>query len=123
MGILSEIFTMNGRISRIPYSRDMLILWFFALIVGQVFDFIMENNGLNLILLMIMWGLLLSTSVGGFMLSVRRLHDMNKRGWFMFIMIIPYALEIPYAYIFFQLYLCLAPGTVGSNRYGEDPLL
>ena len=61
-------------------------------------------------------------NVGGFMLSVRRLHDMNKRGWFMFIMIIPYALEILYAYIFFQLYLCLAPGTVGSNRYGEDPL-
>jgi uncharacterized membrane protein YhaH (DUF805 family) len=40
--------------------------------------------------------------------GVRRMHDVNKSGWY---------LLIP----FYNLYLAVTAGTVGPNEYGEDP--
>lgn len=40
--------------------------------------------------------------------SVRRLHDVNKSGWF-------------YLVPFYNLYLLCIDGTRGENAYGEDP--
>ncbi len=45
--------------------------------------------------------------------SVLRLHDTNRSAtWLLFILI---------SWPLFFLILCLAPGTVGPNRYGEEP--
>jgi uncharacterized membrane protein YhaH (DUF805 family) len=40
--------------------------------------------------------------------GVRRMHDVDKSGWF---------LLVP----FYNLYLSIQPGTVGPNRFGPDP--
>jgi|688.fasta_scaffold869316_2 uncharacterized membrane protein YhaH (DUF805 family) len=40
--------------------------------------------------------------------TIRRMHDSGKSGWFM---LVP----------FYNLYLVLKSGDVGSNQYGEDP--
>jgi uncharacterized membrane protein YhaH (DUF805 family) len=40
--------------------------------------------------------------------GVRRMHDVNKSGWFLLIPI-------------YNLVLALTPGTEGPNRYGTDP--
>ena len=50
------------------------------------------------------------------MLDIRRLHDVNKSGWFVLLTFIPAVTP------FFYLYLFLMPGTDGNNQYGENPL-
>ena len=46
---------------------------------------------------------------------VRRLHDIDRSGWWMLIALIPLL-----GWIVLFVFLCL-DGTFGSNRYGEDP--
>lgn len=48
--------------------------------------------------------------------SVRRLHDLNKSGWWYLISFIP-LIGIIILYIWFA-----TRGTVGANNFGEDPL-
>ncbi len=45
-------------------------------------------------------------------LAVRRLHDLNKSGWLLLLIL------LPAVNIFFILYLLLASGTPGPNRFG-----
>ncbi len=60
--------------------------------------------------------LMLPMVVSCYMNGIRRLHDMNKSGWLILVMFI---LVIN---IIFNWYLILRKGTLGSNRYGSDPL-
>ncbi len=48
--------------------------------------------------------------------GVRRLHDLDKSGWWMLINLIPVA-----GWIVFLFWAC-TKGTSGSNRFGPDPL-
>jgi uncharacterized membrane protein YhaH (DUF805 family) len=48
--------------------------------------------------------------------TIRRLHDTNKSGWYYFVVLIPLAGFI------ILLYFCALKGTVGPNRFGPDPL-
>lgn len=50
-------------------------------------------------------------------LSARRLHDRDKSAWWLLILLIPIAGPV---YLFIE--LALLKGTVGSNRFGEDPI-
>lgn len=50
------------------------------------------------------------------MLAVRRLHDLNLSGWYYLAFLIPVVGGL------FALYTLFAPGTVGANKYGADPL-
>lgn len=47
--------------------------------------------------------------IPGIAVGVRRMHDINKSGWYFF---------IP----FYNLYLCTVTGDVGKNQYGQDPI-
>ena len=47
--------------------------------------------------------------------TVRRLHDVNKSGWFYFIVF------IPLIGVFWLLVLLATEGDAGPNQYGEDP--
>ena len=65
-------------------------------------------------------GLLFLAIILGFMVprlavTVRRLHDVDKSGWFMFISLVP--LIGP---IVLLIFLC-TEGTKGENRYGPNP--
>jgi uncharacterized membrane protein YhaH (DUF805 family) len=53
--------------------------------------------------------------IQGIALSVRRLHDTNKSGWWLLLFLLP-ILGFIILIVFYVL-----PGTVGSNKYGEDP--
>ena len=48
--------------------------------------------------------------------TVRRLHDTNRRGWWYFILFVPFI-----GWIWFLVLLCLKE-TEGENRFGPDPL-
>ena len=47
--------------------------------------------------------------------AVKRLHDINRSGWYWLLFL------IPLVNIFFGLYLLFKDGTHGQNKYGEDP--
>lgn len=49
--------------------------------------------------------------------SIRRMHDKDKSGWWLLISFVP---VIGALYI---LYLFVTPGTTGDNRFGPDPLI
>ncbi len=49
-------------------------------------------------------------------IGVRRLHDANLSGWWVFVGLVPMVGQL-IALVFF-----LTPGTRGPNRYGDDPL-
>ena len=54
--------------------------------------------------------------VAGIMMLARRLHDLDKSGWWMLL------LFVPLVNILFYIYILFFKGTEGPNQYGEDPL-
>ena len=58
----------------------------------------------------------LALLIPGLAVAIRRLHDVNRSGWWFLIVFTIIG-------IFFLLYWYLQRGTQGTNRYGPDPLL
>lgn len=56
----------------------------------------------------------LATFLPGLAVTVRRLHDVGKSGWFYFIVL------IPIIGAFWLLYLLIKEGDQGTNSYGPD---
>ena len=54
---------------------------------------------------------------GSVMLGIRRLHDLDKSGWWYLL------LFVPLVNFFFALYMLFCKGTYGNNQYGPDPLM
>ena len=57
---------------------------------------------------------MLITVIPNLSVTVRRLHDVDKSGWFILLGLIPLV-------GFYLLYLYCQPGTAGPNRFGPDP--
>lgn len=131
---VEKIFSLKGRLNRKRYVLRALCLMCVAFIVILLLAFTMPSyfNSLsgygseaqriviNLILVCI-----------GIPLALRRLHDLNRSGWWLagyFInAAIPLSMPIvgmitgTYCFIL-SLYALFFKGTDGPNRYGEDPL-
>ncbi len=58
---------------------------------------------------------LLLVAFPGFAVTVRRLHDTDRSGWWILISCIPVIGP------FILLYFSFCAGTTGENRFGEDP--
>lgn len=94
--VLKKYAVFNGRARRKEH-------WLFALcsgIIQIILTQFVSEYAENFYLLMV---LVPSIAVG-----VRRMHDVNKSGWFLLIPI--------YSFV-----LACTDGTKGPNRYGEDP--
>lgn len=119
MGFLPEIFTIEGRINRLRYLKYQIILaLIFAVIVFAItFTFgLLTGNEESILVTLPTKVLTIIGGIGNLMLSVRRLHDLNRSGWFILVT------AVPFLNVIFILYLYLAPGTNGYNDYGADPL-
>jgi|LakMenEpi03Aug12_release.lakeMendotaPanAssembly.Ray.scaffolds.fasta_scaffold582020_2 uncharacterized membrane protein YhaH (DUF805 family) len=82
------------------------ILFLVAAQVSQTLGLLVQGvNGL------VSLGLL----IPGIAVSIRRLHDQDKSGWFILLAF------IPCAGIFIMLFFMLQEGTPGRNQYGPDP--
>lgn len=98
--VLKNYAQFNGRARRSEY-------WYFALFstlisVGlTVLDLVLETGFLNSLYSLAV--LIPSIAVG-----VRRMHDVNKSGWYLLIPI-------------YNLILACTDGTKGDNQYGADP--
>ena len=115
---LKKFAVFNGRSRRREYWMFFLfcvIVIFFATILdnafGITFNVAEENSGFGLIYLFSSLVLFIPTLA----VSVRRLHDIDKSGWFVFVIIIPLIGAIWF------LVMMITEGTKGTNQYGPDP--
>ncbi|PUV23048.1 DUF805 domain-containing protein [Sphingobacterium athyrii] len=106
----------EGRARRKEYWMFVLAVFvlFFALgIVGGILSVISDTLG------SLFYGIMglayLAILVPALAVTVRRLHDTNKSGWFIFVSLIPFVGGI---YLF---YLEILEGDKGPNQYGPDP--
>lgn len=119
MELLEKIYTVEGRLNRLRLLKYQIIWTLISMVVGFIIGFIggFVSGNPESVLVTVPTGIWsFVASIGSIMLSIRRLHDLNKSGWFILIIL------IPIVNIAFALYLWLVPGTVGRNQYGEDPL-
>jgi len=103
--VLQKSFTLQGRASRSEY-------WWFYLfyiimyIIAIAIDLSM-GTPLSLVMLLFIPGI--------FCVSCRRMHDLDKSGWWMLISLIPIIGG------FIVLFWLVSQGTEDSNYYGEVP--
>lgn len=104
----------SGRADRSEYWYFVLFQLIFA-IAAMLLD-----NMLHLTFGVLPYGALyllyaLASLVPSLAVAVRRLHDINKSGWYLLVSLIPIAGSI------WLLVLLVTKGTVGPNKYGVDP--
>lgn len=103
----------NNRAPRSEYWWFALFAWGVAIALS-VLDSLIFNNPSGYGIFSTIWGLaLLLPSIG---VGVRRLHDLDKSGWWLLISFIPIIGFIILVFWFIQ------QGTRGQNRFGADPL-
>jgi len=109
IGIFRKYAVFSGRARRKEYWMFYLFNFLVSFILGFIDGFYHGYSGtsmqgigvLNLIYSLIAF----LPSVG---VSIRRMHDVNKSGWFILVPI-------------YNLILLLTDGTRGDNRFGSDP--
>jgi len=103
-----NIFSTKGRIGRGTYFLWMLAIGFLMAGISFLpFPFLQEPN--------VSYALGLIIGFVCIFPSVRRLHDLNRSGWFWLCGL------IPIVNVFLGLFLLFVKGTEGSNDYGESP--
>ena len=116
--IKNNIFTTEGRLNRLRYIKYVLALvagtFLFSLIIFLVIFFIFGKDSIIGTLFQIAMSIF--AFAGHIMLQIRRLHDLDKSGWFALLSCIP---VINFC---FGIYLLFVKGTEGDNQYGKDPL-
>jgi len=124
---MTDYFSEKGRLNRWPYfSRYIgcIILFSLPILLLEASEYLGDFVVIIVFFVLIV-GLIPAMIISIFMLmqSIQRLHDLNKSGWYLLIL---FAYPIPYLgeiiVLGFVLYLFLAKGTSGPNRFGPDPL-
>ena len=98
--VLKKYAQFNGRARRSEYWYFTLfnvIIAVILMIAGTAMRFPLLNSIYSLAVL-----------IPGLAVGVRRMHDVNKSGWYIIIPI-------------YNLILACTDGTSGDNEYGEDP--
>ncbi|WP_196607176.1 DUF805 domain-containing protein [Pectinatus frisingensis] len=109
-------FSTHGRLNRKPYLIRRLKLFIGPVVLLSIIANVSKINILYEIFETLFLILIMLLFVSTFMLSVRRLHDLNHSGWFTVFMVIPILSLI------INVYMLFFSGTNGANDYGNDPL-
>ncbi|MBR2519581.1 MAG: DUF805 domain-containing protein [Selenomonadaceae bacterium] len=132
-GLYEMFLTWHKRLNRMRYFKRLLALGITATVLLMIIvattsntlspdaaivsgsinsdEFALSTGGSLLFMLVFF-----ASWVSHYMLMIRRLHDLNKTGWLALLVL------VPVVNVFFALYLLFAPGSVGANDYGADPL-
>ena len=119
MSIFNKIFTTEGRLNRKRYIIYMLA---FALAMAAAkfttscMATLLTGDPNGALVMGITLILAVIAGTGNVMLIIRRLHDLGKNGYFAIIAF------VPVIGLIFSVWLFCAPGQVGWNEYGADPL-
>lgn len=112
--VLQNYATFSGRARRSEYWYFVLFNIIFtvvAIILDKVLGITMQGIGYGPIYCLYA----LAVFLPGLAVSVRRLHDVGKSGWFFFIVLIPLLGAI------WLLVLMFSDGITGENEYGANP--
>ena len=110
---MKKFFNFRDRASRSEYWYFQLI---FAIISIPLFIYEDSFNDAHLIYSGVSGILVLILFIPALSVSVRRLHDINKSGWFVLISAIPFIGWIILAV------MLIDKGTLGKNKFGKYPL-
>ncbi len=116
-GIKEKYFRCDNRLNRKRFFMRHCVLWLTSLLIGAIIGFCcaafnLPAKSCNIISLI----LTLPLSISAIMLNIRRMHDMNKSGWWLLLVF------VPFINLLFVLYMFFAKGTQGSNRFGANPI-
>jgi len=106
---LSRYIDFNTRSSRSEYWFWVLFVILLSIVAGVIDNLLFGSSILGTLVTL---GLL----VPGIAVGVRRLHDIDRSGWWYLIALIPLIGALVLIYWFVQ------PGTPGSNEFGDNPL-
>ena len=117
---IKKYAVFSGRARRKEYWLFILlyaILGFIANVAGTIFGINYKmTGGIGVIIIpilpIILVFLLLLPGVG---VGIRRLHDTDRSGWWLLIVLVPFIGPI------WLLVLTVLDGTIGENRFGADP--
>ena len=105
---VSQYADFSGRARRTEYWMFVLFNAIFA-VLAALLDVFLETNG-------IIYGLyILAMLLPGLAVLVRRLHDVGKSGWMIFITLIPLIGGI------WLIVLLVTDSNPGDNEYGPNP--
>ncbi|AIO42295.1 DUF805 domain-containing protein [Burkholderia sp. AU19243] len=114
--VFNQYAKFEGRARRAEY-------WYFALLTGivslacQVLAAVgRETGAISLLLALVALIVSLALVLPSLAVTVRRLHDTGRSGWFLLIALIPIV-----GGILLLVWMC-SRGTNGPNRYGADPI-
>ncbi len=112
--VLRQYADFEGRARRQEY-------WMFALInfiitmIPYALGIAFADSSFGMIFMAIYFIYSLAVLIPGLAVAVRRLHDIDKSGWFLLIALIPIV-----GFIILLVWLA-TDGTRGRNRFGSDP--
>lgn len=105
LAVLKKYAIFDGRASMAEYWYFVLFYIIFGVLFSIIDAMLGISSGSDSVLVQIYQLVLFLPSIG---VAIRRMHDVNKSGWFVLIPI-------------YNLILTLTAGTVGPNKYGSDP--
>lgn len=113
--IQSMFLRYDNRLNRKRYIMRALALWAAVFVVTFILGLIASVTGIKMLNTL---GTIISiaSAIPGFMLVIRRLHDLDRPTWWCIGCI------IPLVNIVLAVYLLFFKGTTGFNQYGPDPL-
>ena len=111
MTLRGMLFSPKGQINRRRYW-----LYSLPLAIPTVAVSLMTPDSSSLLILPLAIAVFLAL-VPITILTIKRLHDLNRRGWWLLLLFVPYVGPIAGF-----LFLGCMPGTSGENYFGPDPL-
>jgi len=113
MTLRQALFSFQGRMCRRDYwSKGILVLLPFG-ILNNILAYGIATNEARAIAIII--GLI--SFWPALALLIKRLHDRNRSGWFALVFLVPIL-----GLIWFLIEIPFLRGTVGKNRFGDDPV-
>lgn len=112
------VFSDHARPGVRRNRKSFFFYQLFLLIVSAVLQMAAAaaEDGGSMAAVTIFGVLLFAAALAGIVASVQRLHDVDKSGWWLLLSL------VPLVNIVLLVYLYVAPGTRGPNRFGPDPL-
>lgn len=112
--VLKKYAVFSGRARRKEYWMYVLFNFIFA-VIAIILDNVLGLAGKEIGYGPIYGLYVLATLIPSLAVSVRRLHDIGKSGWYLLVGIIPLIGGI------WLLVLMATAGDMGENEYGADP--
>jgi len=110
--IKEKFADFNGRARRKEYWMFNLFVWIISSILNLI-DLAIGTYVSSIAILSTVFSLIVM--IPSLALSVRRLHDVNKSGWYLLLWLLPI---IGWIWLFV---LLVTEGDQGKNEYGPDP--